>query len=327
MKVLLTGANGFVGSHILDALQARGIPTAVLLRPSANQRFMAPHLSRVAIRLGSILDPVSLREALQDATHVIHCAGLTKALRVAEFYEVNQGGTRRLIEAVNQRRDQIQRVVHISSLAAAGPATPACPAREADPPQPVSEYGRSKLAGELEVKENCRTGFTVLRPPAVYGPRDGEFLRLFKAVRSHLRPRFSGGRQALSFVYVKDLAEAAVTALTHPAANGQTYFVAAPEIITARELADGIAVQSQTWTVSLPLPTAILWPVCVLQEILSRLTGRANVLSRQKYAELCARAWVCDPSKMRQELGFECGTDLKKGIAATLRWYREEGWL
>ena len=327
MKILLTGTTGFVGSHILDALRARDIATAILLRPTSNTHFIEPHLPHVETRIGSISDPASLREAMRDVTHVIHCAGATKALRVARLYEVNQIGTRHVVEAVNQRRDQIQRIVHISSLAAAGPSSPAKPICEADVPQPVSEYGRSKLAGEREVAAKCQTGFVVLRPPAVYGPRDGEFLRLFKAVKSHLLPRFSGGRQALSFVFVKDLAEAAVTALTHPAANGKTFFVAAPEIVTAGQLAEAIASQMNVWTLPLPLPTAILWPICALQEMLSRLTGKANVLSRQKYPELRAAAWVCDPAKLRQELGFACATDLKHGLAETLQWYRDQRWL
>ena len=327
MKVLLTGANGFVGSHILDSLRARGVATTILLRRISDTRFIQSHLTHVEAQFGSISDPTSLRNAMSGVTHVIHCAGLTKALRVAEFYDVNQGGTRHVVEAVNQRRDQIQRLVHISSLAAAGPSSPAQPAREIDPPQPVSEYGRTKLAGEREVTEKCQASFVVLRPPSVYGPRDGEFLRLFKAVQSHLLPRFSGGRQALSFVFVKDLAEAAVTALTHPAAVGKTFFVAAPEIATAGQLADEIAAQMGSWTVPLPLPTAVLWPICALQEVVSRLTGKANVLSRQKYAELRAAAWVCDPSRLQKELGFACGTNLKQGIAATSAWYREQGWL
>lgn len=327
MKVLLTGANGFVGSHILDSLRARNIATMVLLRPACNTRFLEGHLPHIEVRRGSIGDPASLREAMREATHVIHCAGATKALRTAGFYEVNQLGTRHVVAAIHEHRGQIERLVHISSLAAAGPALPAQPARETDPPQPVSEYGRSKLAGEREVTEKCRADFVVLRPSAVYGPRDGEFLRLFHAARSHLLPMFGGGLQALSLVFVKDLAEAAVTSLTHPAAAGNTFFVAAPEIATARELAGEIAAQMNVWTLPLPLPTAILWPVCAGQELLSRLTGRPSVLSRQKYAELRAPAWVCDPAKLRQELGFECATTLKQGIAATLAWYREQGWL
>jgi nucleoside-diphosphate-sugar epimerase len=327
MKVLLTGANGFVGSHILDSLCARGIATAVLLRPTSNKRFIENHLPHVEVRTGSIGDLQSLGAAMHDVTHVIHCAGCTKALRASGFDEVNHLGTRQVVQAINQRPERIQRLVHLSSLAAGRPALPGSPAREEDPSAPVSEYGRSKLAGELEVRNRCASEYVILRPPAVYGPRDGEFLRLFKAVKMHLLPKFGGGRQSLSLVFVKDLAEAAVTCLTHPAAAGKTFYVASSEILTAIAVADEIAAQMKTWTVSLPLPMAALWPVCFFQETLSRLTRKPNVLSLQKYAELCAAGWVCDPGRLRQELDFVCPTNLRSGIAETLAWYRQQGWL
>ena len=327
MKVLLTGANGFVGSHILDRLRARGIATAVLLRPASNRRFIEAHLPHVDVRAGSIADPRSLDAAMQDVTHVIHCAGLTKALRLSEFHEVNQTGTRCVVEAVNQQPGRIQRLVHISSLAAGGPAPADQPAREDNPPHPVSEYGRSKLGGEQEVRGACRSEHVILRPPAVYGPRDTAFLQLFQAIQAHVLPRFGDGRQALSFVFVKDLAEAAVTCLTHPAAAGKTFYVASPEVTTARGLADEIVGQMKTWTLPLPLPMAALWTLCYLQEAVSRLTRRPNVLSAQKYAELRAPGWVCDPARLRQELGLVCGTTLRRGIAETLEWYRQQGWL
>jgi nucleoside-diphosphate-sugar epimerase len=327
MKVLLTGANGFVGSHILDSLRARGLETAVLLRPGSDRRFIAGHLAHVDVRPGSIGEPESLGAAMRDATHVIHCAGCTKAVRASEFHEVNGAGTRHVVDAVNRQEGRIQRLVHVSSLAAAGPAPRDNPAREGDPPAPVSEYGRSKLAGEEEVRNACKSDAVILRPPAVYGPRDPAFLPLFKAVRAHVLPLFGGGRLALSLVFVKDLAEAVATCLTHPAARGKTFYVASPEITTSRGLAGEIASEMKTWTLPLPLPTAALWPVCAFQETISRLTGRPGVLSRQKYAELRAPGWVCDPGLLRRELGFACATGLKDGIPETAAWYRREGWL
>jgi nucleoside-diphosphate-sugar epimerase len=327
MKVLLTGASGFVGSHVLDSLRARGIVTAVLLRPASNKRFIEAHLPQLDVRTGSLSDPESLAAAMQDVTHVIHCAGCTKALRVSEFYEVNQTGTRHVVAAVNRQSERIQRLVHISSLAAGGPASQARPACEDDPPHPVSEYGRSKLAGEEEVRRACKPDYVILRPPAVYGPRDTGFLPLFKAVKKHVLPRFGGGRQQLSLVFAKDLAEAAVTCLTHPAAAGKTFYTASPEVMTALALADEIAHQMGTWTLPLPLPTVTLWPLCCFQEAASRLAGKPNLLSRQKYAELRAPGWVCDPSRLRRELGFVCAITLRNGITETLAWYQQQGWL
>src|SRR5205807_3275046 len=123
-----------------DTLRARAVPTAILLRPSSNRRFIESHLRDVELRSGSINDTVSLLQAVVGVSHVIHCAGATKARRNSEFFEINQVGTRNLLNALNSQAARVQRFVHISSLAAAGPATPANPARETDLPQPVSAY-------------------------------------------------------------------------------------------------------------------------------------------------------------------------------------------
>src|SRR5205823_14534370 len=172
----------------------------------------------------------------------------------------------------------------------------------------------------------CRGQFVILRPPSVYGPRDVEFLRPFRAIKHHLLPRPSD-KQALSMVYVSDLAAVAVAVLEQPMAAAKTYFVAGPEVTTGRRLANEIAAQMKVWTVPCPLPTSLLWPVCLGQEILTHLTGKANVLSLQKFAELRAPGWVCDPSLLERETGLRCATALRPGLAATLEWYREEKWV
>jgi dihydroflavonol-4-reductase len=326
LKVLVTGATGFVGSHILDVLGLRGIPTVLLLRKSSDKRFIGPHLAQMETRTGSILEPASLDKALPEITHVIHCAGCTKASRYSEYYEVNQGGTRNLVDATNRHSGSVQRLVHISSLAVTGPATPTQPATEASALRPISEYGKSKLAAELEVRERSRVPYTILRPPAVYGPRDTGFLPMYRAVKNHILPRASEA-QALSIVFAKDLAEAVVACLIHATAAKKTYFVASPEIVTARAIANEIGSQMKTWTVPCPMPAALLWLVCLWQEALSRLSGKATLLNLQKFAELRAPGWVCDPKLLKNELGVECATPLASGIAQTLTWYRQQHWV
>jgi nucleoside-diphosphate-sugar epimerase len=327
MRVLLTGASGFVGSHVLDRLLARQIPVAVLLRPASSRTFIAEPLARVDVRLGGLDDPASLDAALAGVTHVIHCAGATKALDAAGFFAVNQQGTRNLVAAVNRLPSPLQRFVLISSLAAAGPATADRPKSELDVLLPVSDYGRSKAAAELEVREGCRCDWTILRPPAVYGPRDAEFLRLFRAVQSHLLPRFGGGRQQLTLVYVEDLAAAIVAALTHPNARREIFFAGSPEVVTAAQLAQRIADTSGTWTIPLPLPQAVLWFACQWAGLVSRITRKPNVLNAQKFAELRAPGWVCDVAKLPDRLGCACPTTLAAGVAKTRAWYLAHGWL
>jgi nucleoside-diphosphate-sugar epimerase len=327
MKILLTGANGFVGSHVLDRLLAQQLPVVALLRPTSDRAFIREQLAHVEVRTGGIDQPATLDAALEGVTHVIHCAGATKALKAEGFFAVNQLGTRNLVAAVNRRGQQIQRFVHISSLAAAGPGTAEHPKRDADVPQPVSDYGRSKLAAEREVIDGCRVAWTILRPPAVYGPRDLEFLRLFKAVKSHLLPRFGGGRQPLTLVYVEDLAAAIVAALRHENAAGEIFFTGSPEVLTAADLAQVIASESGTWTIPLPLPQSVLWLACQFAEAKARLTRRANVLNAQKWAELKAPGWVCDVSRFRSEIGYECRTTFRDGVKRTQQWYQANGWL
>ncbi|MFN3407636.1 MAG: NAD-dependent epimerase/dehydratase family protein [Limisphaerales bacterium] len=327
MKILLTGANGFVGSHVLDRLLAQNLSVVVLLRPNSDRRLITGQLARIEVRPGALDQPAALDAALEGVTHVIHCAGATKALTAEGFFAVNQLGTRNVVAAVNRRGGQIQRLVHISSLAAAGPALADKPRRESDPPQPVSDYGRSKLAAEREVTEGCRVDWTILRPPAVYGPRDAEFLRLFKAAKLHLAPRFGGGRQPLSLVYVEDLAAAIVAATRHANAARETFFVTSAEVVSTAELARVIAEVSGGWTLPLPLPGAVLWLACQSAEMLARLRKRPSVLSAQKWAELKAPGWVCDGTRFRGEVGYECRTLLRAGAAKTLDWYRTEGWL
>ncbi len=325
MKVLLTGANGFVGSHVVDSLLARDIPVVTVLRSGSDRGFLSHCRERVEVREGSITDRASLGPALAGVTHVIHCAGATKARRLNDFYVTNRDGTRNLVEAANAT-PTISRFLHVSSLAAAGPGTPELPVRETDPPRPVSEYGRSKLAGEQAVREYCRAEYVILRPPAVYGPRDRGFFTLFQAVHRHILPRPSA-TQALSLVFVRDLADAIVTALLNPRAAGKTYFAAHREIVTGRAMADEIKRQVGVWTVPLPLPVPLLWPLCLARQIFTVVSGKPDVLSLQKFAELRAPGWVCDSGAIEQDLGVKCATTMASGISQTLAWYHQHGWL
>lgn len=315
-----------MGSHILDSLLEHNLDAAVLLRNGSSTRFIAHHKSNTEVRRGSISDPDSLRQATKDISHVIHCAGCTRVVNTSEFYQVNHLGTLNLVEAINAQAPSLQRFLHISSLAVSGPATSENPAREDQPLRPVSEYGKSKLAAESAVREKCRVPFTILRPPVVYGPRDAACLSIFKAVKKHFLPRMTKD-QSLSLVYAKDLAEAVVACLLRPVTAGQTYFVASPEVVTGRSMAEEIGSQVGRWTIPFPVTLPALWGICLVQQILSKLTRRAGLLNLQKYAELRAQGWVCSPAKLLRETGLSCNTGLKQGVAQTLQWYTREHWL
>ena len=327
MKILLTGANGFVGSHILDQLCAADHRVRVLLRKSSRTGFIETRLPGIEVRYGSLDDPESVVEAVRGADGVIHCAGKTKAVRAAEYDAVNLQGTRNVVRAVNIEKGTVKHLIHISSLAANHPAGVGAPALETDAPGPVSEYGRSKLRAEGLVRESCEAPFTILRPAAVYGPRDADFLPVFKAIRRHLMPLIGGGRMQLSLVYVGDVAAAALRCLGDPRAYGKTYHVASPEPCATRDFLREIASVMNVRAVPVFIPFALLYPAALGRELLARVTGKPNILSRQKLKEMKASGWVCSTDLIRRDLQFTAGTTLREGIARTIIWYEQNGWI
>ena len=278
------------------------------------------------VRSGSLTDPGSLKTALAGVTHVLHCAGKTKAVDRQEYWSVNTEGTRHVVQAI-AGNPAVQRLVLISSLAAAGPGTRETPALEDGEPRPVSEYGRSKLAGEVVVRDECTCEHTILRPSGVYGPGDSDFLELFRAVRWHVRPTFGRGRQPLNLVYVDDLADIAVACLTLPPAAGRTVNVAHPEIVDAFTLGKRVAEALQVRAIPLRLPAFILPWLCRIQDAQARRTGKPGILSVERSHELSAPGWVCDTRLLREQLGLQCPTAVQDGLRRTADWYRAHGWL
>lgn len=327
MKVLLTGASGFVGSRILARLVAEGIPTVILLRSGSPRELIQAEADRVEVRFGTMTDRSGLEAAMDGVSHVVHCAGKTKALRLSEFEAVNVEGVRNLVEAIGAKRGGIQRLVHMSSLAACGPAVTSAPAREHDPPRPVSAYGRSKLAGEELIRHRPDLDAVILRPGGVYGPGDRDFLQLFLAVKRGVCPVFNGGRQVLNLVYAEDLAWVAVQCLMVDSVPGGLYHVAHARVVTALELTQQVAavMERRPWLVG--LPAGVLMPLSWIGEGWGRLRGRPGILGTDRRRELMAEGWVCDTTRLRETAGLECPTDLEAGLRSTWVWYREMGWL
>jgi len=327
MKVFLTGASGFVGSHVLDLLRAGGHEVSILLQRTSDTRFISRHLPEVTVRLGSVDDLSVLTEAMSGVDAAIHCAGKTKALHSSEFYRVNQAGTRNMVMAANACRESLGHLIYISSQAVSGPGDLSRPAEETEDPRPVSVYGHSKQLGEIEIRRHCRVPWTILRPAAVYGPRDAEFLPVFRKVKQRVMPLLSGAKRALNMIYGPDVAAAVLCSLTHERSAGGTYHVAAEPPCTDEEFMQEIAVQLQVRPVRIRIPRSGLYLACVAQEVLSWATSRPNIMSRQKLPELLAPGWVCSTDRIRQDLGFTAPTALKEGVVRTLEWYRREGWV
>jgi len=311
---LVTGGTGFIGRHLLERVPG---PVRCLTR-----RASAPSVSSVEFVQADLASGAGVAEALRGVTTVIHLAGVTKALRPADYFTGNARASETLARAAAGRG---LRFVHVSSLAAVGPADSA-PLTEDAPPRPISYYGKSKLEGEQAVRALIPDA-VIVRPPVVYGPADTGVLEIFRSVARGWSLEISGGERWFSFVYVADLVEGLLRAACHPSAPGRTYFLASPEPATWTELTALAARIMNMRPRRLRLPVPLAYAAGAGAEIWSRLTGKPGVISRDKVSEALCRRWTCDSRRAARELGFVASTSLETGVAATLSWYKEAGWL
>ncbi len=316
--LLVTGATGFIGGHLVAKLAAAGEPVRCLVRRAIPPGLLPPSAEIALADLGS---GRGVEEALRGVDTVIHLAGVTKALRAADYYAGNAHASGTLARAVAGRQ---VRFVHVSSLAAAGPGEMIDEARE---PRPVSEYGKSKLAAERIVRD-ALPGAAIVRPPVVYGPKDDGVFQMLKPVARGRTVEIAGGDRMFSAIFVGDLVEGLLVAARDPRAEGRTYFMAHRQPASWRELfaAAARAMGKQPPKVY-RVPLSAAWTIAVCLEGWGRLRRRPSIVSRDKILEARQPSWTCDPKRAREELGFEAQTGLEEGLAVTLAWYKEAGWL
>ena len=320
----VTGGTGFIGHRLVTRLVLEGHEVTVLVRRRGGLRTPAP-IHRVRGDLESFPE---LRPHLESCEGVLHIAGLVKARRRADYHRVNARGTNAVVAALAELKRPI-RLVYLSSLAAVGPAPPGGSVDESTPPRPVSEYGRSKLAGEAFVTaapDNVR--WTILRPPAVYGPGDRALLPYFKLARRGWRVFFGDPDRRFSLIYVDDLVTSVLHVLNREESIGETYFVADPTPYTWRTVAEALIRRfALRRPRTLNVPPALLHLLAAAREIGARMIGRDAFFSRAKVREILQPSWVCSPEKIRSELGFQAPTPLEEGLRATFAWYRAHAWI
>jgi dihydroflavonol-4-reductase len=322
--ILLTGGTGFVGSHVLERLRTEGTPVRCLVRPKAARSLDAGSLGATEVVAGDLKTGAGLTEALAGVETVIHLAGVTKALRQEEYYDGNVHATANLLLAM---AGASARLVHVSSLAAVGPAESASrPVNEETEPHPLTHYGKSKLEGERLVRAS-RPDAVIVRPPVVYGPRDTDVLQILKPVAKGWSLQMSGGERWFSAIYVGDLAAGLVRLAASQAGAGRTYYLAQQTPVSWSGLARCAARIMGVKLRVLRIPAGLALAVGAGAEAWARITGKPGIVSREKIAEGLCMAWTCDTSRARAELGFEAATDLEHGLAETLQWYKEAGWL
>lgn len=324
-RVLITGATGFVGSHVVEALAARGFELRALVRPTSDTALLeALGVERV---VGGLGDAGSVARAVAGADRVVHLAAVTRARTAEEYHRVNAAGTRTLVEAVDAASPRPRRLVYLSSLAAVGPATDGRPVSAETEPRPLTAYGRSKLEGErICARIDGDVEVTVLRAPTVYGPRDRDLLTYFRLAGHGFAPVPRGPGRPLQFVHAADLADAVARAVTADRAAG-IYHAAEPRAYTWREVAGRIATAVGREARPIPIPAGAVRVAAAVTEFAAGVTGRAPIFNRDKVHELLAPAWLCETERAETDLGFTARIPLGDGLADTAAWYRARGWL
>ncbi|HVV68868.1 MAG TPA: NAD-dependent epimerase/dehydratase family protein [Gammaproteobacteria bacterium] len=330
MKVLLTGATGFIGSHTAEALIAKQHQVRCLVRSTADVSFLKTLGSALELYEGTLTDSADLQAAVDGMDAVIHCAGLVKVKKKDEFFTTNTEGTRALLKAVRMAAPDLQRFVLVSSLAACGAAlnNKIPPAADFNP-QPVSQYGQSKLNAEIIAQEfSSHLPITIIRPSVVYGPRDLSTLTFFKTIHRGFLPLSQGGMGAASTIYVTDVANALVQSITTAPQSGSAYFLEDGETLTWRERYYQLAEHAKiTRKIEIHLPQLVIKTIAWLSEYYGRLTNKPVLLNRDKFNELKQLYWVCDSTPAFDGLLWRPQINWSQGTQLTYEWYAKSGWL
>jgi nucleoside-diphosphate-sugar epimerase len=334
--VLVTGASGFIGRHLVQRMIERGWRVSCLVR--ATSRIDELRSAGAQLITGDVTDRAGAERALDvsQAGIVFHLAGLVKALRTDDFARVNAGGVESVASACADRADPPVLVV-VSSLAAAGPCAVGRPRVESDSPTPVSAYGRSKLAGEqAAAKYAAGVPISIVRPPIVFGPGDRGTLEMFRPIARwgiHVVP--GRGECRYSLIHVADLVEGLLLAAErgerlHPSGPpGQgVYFLAADDDPTYAELGTAMATalgKQRATVLHVPRPLMRLFGLC--GDAMGRICRRPGWVNSDKIAEALAGSWTCSSVKARTHLDWSPAAALAERQRETAQWYRQAGWL
>ncbi len=333
MKVLVTGASGFIGSFIVEEALRRGMEVWAAVRKSSSHEYLQDErIHFIELNLDSQEQLTSQLEGHQF-DYVVHAAGVTKCLHKEDFFRVNTEGTRHLVEALLALAMPIKRFVYLSSLSIFGPLheqQPYVDICETDTPQPNTAYGESKLAAEQyldSVAASRPFPYVILRPTGVYGPREKDYYLMAKSISQHTDFAVGFKRQDITFVYVRDVVQAVFLAFDQ-GGDGRKYFLTDGKVYQSAAFSNYIREElGRPWWIRITAPLWVLRVVTFFGEQIGQLTGKMSALNNDKYHILKQRNWRCDITPAINELGYQPRYTLQEGVKETVAWYKEQGWL
>lgn len=318
---LITGASGFIGTRLRDALLDAGVDVITLRRKDSP----APKRGRSVI--GNYADVDGLAHALSAAQpdYVFHVAGVTKGRAYEDFRAGNVMPTESMVSAVRASGIKLTRFVHVSSLTAYGSTTKACPKTESDPRTPVEDYGKSKHEAECVIEAVTDFPWTIVRPAGVYGPGDYDYLELFKLASRGLNVFYGNRHRWFSSVYVDDVVQAIIDAAASPNTIGKGYFICDGVPITWETYQAEVLRALDRRGLTLMLPEIVTWVAAYAGDFATRMDKKPRLFSKNRAIMGAQEAWTCRHDLARADFGYVPAVDLAEGVRRTLAWYRAEG--
>jgi nucleoside-diphosphate-sugar epimerase len=328
MKVLVTGATGFIGSFVAEKLLEKGYNVRCLIRKTSNLRWLEN--KNYELVEGSLSDIDSLENATKDVDYIYHIAGNTSAKNLNEYIEGNCNGTTNLIEAAMKNAPNIKRFLYVSSQTACGPALSKNePTDEHSHLNPITDYGRSKKLAEESVKSYIgKIPWTIIRPPAVYGPRDTEIYSIFKMINSGLCCYMGFNKKLLSLVNVYDLADGIIDAAETTTTLGKTYFVTSETFYDWHYIYHLIKKElNKKITLTIYLPHFLVLTAGAISGFFGSFGKKPPVFNYQKGIDFIQPYWICSHKSATKDFGYRQKVSLEDGIKNTIKWYKDMKWL
>ena len=323
---VVTGGNGFVGSHLVDLLIEKGNNVKCIVRKSSNLQWLKN--KPVEIFDSGLFDREALKEILKDADYLYHVAGVVKAKEEKGYYEGNVETTRNLLEVSAEVNPNIKRIVIVSSQTACGPSLNGVTCNEETEPHPLTNYGKSKIAQEKLAHDFMdKLPITIVRPPAVFGERDTEIYLIFKTFKMRLMTLIGFNNKKLSLIHSADLVNGIYLAATSEKSVGETYFISSEEYYDWNQVGDAIVKAMGHNALRLRLPHFIVYIVAAIAQFFAMFSSKAATFNLEKARDFVQEAWTCDVAKAKRDLGFRQEISLEDGIKRTIDWYRENKWL
>jgi len=323
---VVTGANGFVGSHLVDLLLENNYIVRCITRKSSNLKWLKG--KDIQIFDSGLLDKDGLRKAFQGADYIYHVAGVVKSKKPEGYFHGNVETTRVLLETAVEFKSAVKKFLIVSSQTAAGPSHNGKIITENDPCNPISTYGRSKLAEEELAKSFMNLlPITICRAPAVFGDRDTEIFIFFKTFSKGLMTTIGFDKKLISLIYVKDLVKGFMLAAESGKSVGQTYFISSEKYYTWEEIGNITAKILGKKPVKIKVPHSVVYGIAAIAQVLASFSSKPATLNIEKARDLTRNAWICDTGKAIRELNYHQSIPIEDGIKRTCEWYKQQGWI